>query len=157
MKNATTLVDGKEVEIYYANARPSGYGHMTITIELLYNDEIGEFTATTDDMPAYDEATDLEGEEKSLALYKIIEHQIEDEVTEWLTIKSVMTSESRGLALVTAFIVYSGELTNGSFFNIIDEAITMAEEFVKIYPHDYGWIEEDFEEVLLDFIKNKNV
>lgn len=84
MKNLTTFVADKEIEIYHANAITSGYGHKKITVELAYNGEYQKFTATTNNMPSYDAATELEGADKYHALYEIIENQIIDEVAEWL-------------------------------------------------------------------------
>ena len=84
MKNLTIFVAGKEIEIYDASALTSGYGHKKITVELSYNGKYQRFTATTNNMPAYDEATELEGAEKYHAFYEIIENQIIDEVAEWL-------------------------------------------------------------------------
>ncbi len=73
-----------EIEIYHASARPSGYGHKTITVELMYKGEAKEFSAITDNMPDYDAASELEGDEKRNALYKLIEHKISDSVDEWI-------------------------------------------------------------------------
>lgn len=73
-----------EIEIYHASARPSGYGHMEIKVELMHKDEYKEFAAITDNMPDYDEANRLEGDEKRNALYKLIEHKISDSVDEWI-------------------------------------------------------------------------
>lgn len=78
------IVGNKKVEIYYAMASFSGYGHKRITVELYYNGEYKEFKATTNNMPAYNEAMELEGPNRYRALYRIIEHQIFDEVCEWL-------------------------------------------------------------------------
>lgn len=80
----TTTINGKEIEIYYANALPSGYGHKEITVELLFNGNFKKFKSVTSDMPGYDAANDLEGDEKKVALYELIESNIEGEVIEWL-------------------------------------------------------------------------
>ena len=84
MKALTTFVADKEIEIYHASALTSGYGHKKITVELSYNGEYQKFTATTNNMPGYDAATELEGNEKYHAFYELIENQIIDEVAEWL-------------------------------------------------------------------------
>lgn len=73
-----------EIEIYHASAKPSGYGHKAITVELMYKGVTKEFTTTTDNMPNYDVATELEGDEKYNAMYKLIEHKISDSVDEWI-------------------------------------------------------------------------
>jgi len=84
MENLKTFVNNKEIEVIFANATSNGYGHKKINVELCYNGEYRTFTAITNNMPAYDKATDLEGEEKRYALYEIIENNIADEVSEWL-------------------------------------------------------------------------
>lgn len=77
-----TLENG--TEIYFINASTAGHGHKKITVELKLGNEYKTFSATTDCMPMYDEANDLEGEERELALYNLIDHKIEAAVTEWL-------------------------------------------------------------------------
>lgn len=84
MKNLTTFVADKEIEIIYVNALTSGYGHKNIIAEVRYNGESKEFHATTSNMPGYDAATDLEGIDKDHALYELIESQIIDEIAYWL-------------------------------------------------------------------------
>jgi hypothetical protein len=73
-----------DLEIYSANAIHAGYGHKKITVELYYNSNYREFIATTSNMPCFDEANELEGEDKEIALFNIIENQIEEQVNEWL-------------------------------------------------------------------------
>lgn len=77
-----TLENG--TEIYSINASTSGYGHKKITVELRFENEYKKFSAVTDCMPAYDEANDLEGDERDSALYDLIDYKIEEEVNEWL-------------------------------------------------------------------------
>lgn len=61
------------------------------------------------------------------------------------------------LAVVVGYIMYydlfSDTRLDGSFFTKIDNVILVAKEFIKKYPHDYEWIEEDFEETLNEFVK----
>jgi len=76
---------GTDLEINYTNALTSGHGHKKITIELFFQGEYKTFSATTSNMPDYDDATELEGEDKDEALFNIIRYQIEDEVSEWVT------------------------------------------------------------------------
>jgi hypothetical protein len=83
MKSITTLA-GKEIEVYHAQAVTSGHGHKKITVELRYGNMYEKFTATTDNMPAFDDAQEFQGAEYYQALYDIIENQIEDRTTEWL-------------------------------------------------------------------------
>ena len=84
MKNLTTFLADKEIEIYHAYAKTSGYGHKEIIVEIAYNGEYQKFSAITNNMPSYDAATELEGEDKYHALYEIIENQIIDNIAEWL-------------------------------------------------------------------------
>lgn len=84
MRNLTTFVDSKEIEIYHATAISCGYGHKEITVELSYNGAYKKFTAITNNMPDFDKANDFEGSEKYYALYTLIERQILDNVSEWL-------------------------------------------------------------------------
>ena len=84
MKNLTVLVAEKELILNHVSSISSGYGHKKITVELMYNGECKTFYAITNNMPDYDAACELEGEEKYHALYELIEHKILDEVAEWL-------------------------------------------------------------------------
>ena len=79
-----TLTNGTEINLNYANAIVAGAGHKKITVELYYNGNYKEFSATTTDMSAYDDATELDGEDKQVALYEIISHKIEDLIFDWL-------------------------------------------------------------------------
>ena len=86
MKNQTRVNDntGKEISIHYANGLTAGHGHKKIEVEIEYKNEYKKFHATTSNMPSWDDAQDLEGEEKYTALYEMIESQIEDEIAEWI-------------------------------------------------------------------------
>ena len=84
MRNATITISGQEVEIWSAYNTPAGYGHKKIFVELQRMESYKVFSATTNNMPAYDEANDLEGPHKERALYDIIASQIEDQVVEWI-------------------------------------------------------------------------
>lgn len=82
---ATIELQGLSIEVYYANALTAGYGHKKIEVELYYNGEYKTFKATTDFMPGYDAAMDLEDtNERYVALFGLIEYKIEDEVIEWV-------------------------------------------------------------------------
>jgi len=74
-----------EVDVMYASAIQSGYGHKRITVDLIKNGKYLSVQGITSDMPGYDEATDLEGREKHKALYKLIEHKVIEEVELWLS------------------------------------------------------------------------
>jgi hypothetical protein len=69
---------------FTAHRRCHGHGHYKITIRLTNGDVMGLFNATTDDMPAIDEISDMEGDEKEMALFNLISDKIEDKVAEWL-------------------------------------------------------------------------
>lgn len=84
MRNATINFGGLEIQVYHAQVLPSGYGHKSIEVELYYNEEYKKFKGVTDNMPGYDVASDLEGEEKYIALYELIAFNIEDEVFDWV-------------------------------------------------------------------------
>lgn len=74
------------IEVYHASTLFAGYGHYNITVDL-YCEEIDDyhtFEAVTNNMPDFDAACELEGQDKYNALYDIIKYQIEDEVNNWL-------------------------------------------------------------------------
>ena len=73
-----------ELEINYTQALTAGHGHKKITVELYLQGEYKTFSATTSNMPDYDDATELEGSDKDEALFNIISYKIEDEVNEWI-------------------------------------------------------------------------
>ena len=72
------------VTVGHASAIFSGYGHQKITVDLVYNGETKTFWEVTNNMPGYDAATELEGQEYYEALYDLIDRKIEDQVTEWM-------------------------------------------------------------------------
>lgn len=85
------IISSNLVGVYDATAKFAGHGHYKISITLERvepgwdnNGDRKEFHATTNDMPAYDAAMDLEGDDKYVALYEIIQYKIADEVAEWL-------------------------------------------------------------------------
>lgn len=73
-----------ELEINYTQALTAGHGHKRITVELYFLGDYKTFSATTSNMPDYDDASELEGSEKDEALFNIVSRQIEDEVNEWI-------------------------------------------------------------------------
>ncbi len=67
--------------------------------------------------------------------------------------------ESEELAVVTGYIMFyklfEGTRLDGTYFSTIDNAILVAKEFIKKYPHDFEWgIEEEFDETLEEFVQN---
>ena len=73
-----------EIAILWASAESAGYGHKRITVEVGYKGEKMHFKATTANTQAYDDATDLEGQEKYDALYEIVKSSIDNQVSEWI-------------------------------------------------------------------------
>lgn len=70
--------------IEYADSLPSGYGHRKITIEVECEGESKLFTATTNCMPLYDKAMELDGQNQYEALYFIEESVFDGLIQEWL-------------------------------------------------------------------------
>ena len=79
------LFNNKPVTVQFADSLFAGYGHQRIKVELEYDSQSETFSATTDFMPGWDKANDLEGQDRYDALYELIELRIEEEVIEWLT------------------------------------------------------------------------
>lgn len=82
IKLPTFAVNG-ELELNYVSDRQSGYGHKTIIVELIYKNQAKTFSKTTNNMPDYDEATELEGVDKKIALFNLISSSIEEAVAVW--------------------------------------------------------------------------
>lgn len=81
----TIEINGKTIDLMHADSLPSGYGHRKITVQLCYGAESGYFRATTNCMPCYDEAMNIEDyDAQKMALYGIIASDIEDQIIEWL-------------------------------------------------------------------------
>lgn len=80
----TLTINGTELNLFSAQSRFAGYGHHKITVTLDLNGEKKDFTSTTNNMPAFDEAQELEGFQKELALFNIVENKIEDQIAEWI-------------------------------------------------------------------------
>lgn len=84
MKTYTTT-QGQEFTIDYASAIFAGYGHQKITVSVVAeNGDKKEFWHKTNNMPDFDEATDLEGQEKYEALFELVEYSLDGEISEWL-------------------------------------------------------------------------
>ena len=73
-----------DLEINYTQATTAGHGHKKITVELCFQGEYKTFFATTSNMPDYDEATELECEDKDEALFNIVSYQLQDQIDEWI-------------------------------------------------------------------------
>lgn len=73
------------VKVLHARSSIAGYGHQRISVQLMSDDgRTKDFTATTNNMPGFDAADELEGQERNETLYELIAGQIADQVAEWL-------------------------------------------------------------------------
>jgi len=81
---------GQEFTIYHASDLTAGYGHKKITVTVAdENYDTKEFSSTTTNMPGYDEANDLEGQERYEALFELVEYDIDDAIAEWLQAEAI--------------------------------------------------------------------
>jgi hypothetical protein len=83
----TIIINYKELDITYATAISSGHGHKQISVWFLHYKTLESITltATTNNMPAFDRASELEGQEKYVALYEIIASDIQDQLEEFVS------------------------------------------------------------------------
>ena len=83
----TIIINYKELDITYATAISSGHGHKKISVWFIDYETLESITltATTNNMPAFDRASDLEGQEKYVALYEIIASDIQDQLEEFVS------------------------------------------------------------------------
>lgn len=86
MKQLTTFIGNQEVLIRYASSLPSGYGTKEIRVGIVFDGELKEFKGFTTNMPAYDAVPEVEEDLQGFyhSLFELIEHQIIDEVSEWV-------------------------------------------------------------------------
>lgn len=64
---------------------------------------------------------------------------------------------TKNVAIITGYIMFYDLLDaeiGGNFFSKIERAIERAEDFVEMYPEDYNWEENDFEETLQSMFMN---
>ena len=80
----TITINNQELEITYATAISSGFGHKKVSVTFFYytNSESIVLSATTNNMRGFDAANELEGQEKYAALYELIESDIQDQLEE---------------------------------------------------------------------------
>ena len=78
-----TLAINGELFLDHVYNRQSGYGHKTIFLDIIYKNQKKTFSKTTNNMHSYDEAMDLDYEDRKEALYNIIDYQIEEAVCDW--------------------------------------------------------------------------
>lgn len=83
----TITINNQELEVIHASKLPSGFGHYKINVHFLnhQNMESKYFASTTSNMSAIDAASELEGQEKYMALYEIIASDIQDQLEEFVS------------------------------------------------------------------------
>lgn len=116
----------KTVTVQFADAQFAGYGHQKIKVVLEFEGETETFSATTNFMPGYDAANDLDGQDRYDAFYDLISSQIDEAVLEWLlSITPTFTNTqkvtcSRSLStekmIVKVSRVAYGHINNGVLF-----------------------------------------
>ena len=80
-----TTTQGQDFQIMYAHTLHSGHGHRKIEDEVSSKSgDLKMFSATTSNMPSFDEANELEGQEKYQALFEIVESDMDGEISEWI-------------------------------------------------------------------------
>ncbi len=81
----TTEIAEFNYTVDHASALPSGHGHKEITVTIVSeNGNKKEFKSITSNMPGYDDAMDLEGQEKYEALFELVEINLDGKIAEWL-------------------------------------------------------------------------
>jgi hypothetical protein len=74
------------IYLYDIGRRFSGHGHWTIIVTLKFGDSYKDFSRTTNNMPGYDSAMDIDNyEDRALALFEIISHRIKEDVIDWIS------------------------------------------------------------------------
>ena len=73
-----------EYIISHASSLSSGYGHREIFVTVNHEGQEKDFKAVTSNMHDYDEASDLEGQEKYEALFELIESKIAGQIAQWI-------------------------------------------------------------------------
>ena len=80
----TYKTNGQTYTVDHASSLFAGSGHQRITVTIAdesYNTK--EFSAVTDNIPDFDRAMDLEGQEKYEALFELVEHKLQGQIEEW--------------------------------------------------------------------------
>lgn len=85
--NMTITINNQELELTYATAISSGHGHKKISVTFYdyNNSESIVLSTTTNNMRAFDAASELEGQEKYIALYELIQYDIQDQLEEFVS------------------------------------------------------------------------
>ena len=86
MKTSITI-NNQELEVILASKMPLGFGHYKINVHILNHENMKSkyFASTTSNMSAIDAASELEGDEKYMALYEIIASDIQDQLEEFVS------------------------------------------------------------------------
>lgn len=155
-KKTFTTPNGIKFTVEYSGAIQSGYGHKRIEVTIV--DEQGDvetFASTTNNMPAYDDATELEGQEKYEALYEIVSGSIDVQIDEWHLDKAEIKAEdARQIGYINTcaqegkrFITNDGELfesitldeynsrhetSHASWDDVNDDYLLDAEELINL-------------------------
>ena len=73
-----TTLSGVTFTVEFAMARPSGYGHYSIYVDVLFPScKRFTFISTTNNMPGIDAANELEGHERYEALYLLVASKLD--------------------------------------------------------------------------------
>ena len=80
-----TTTSGKDFTILHAASFPSGQWNRIITLDVKHGARRSNFQAVTGNMRGYYKAKDMDwGQEFFEALFKLIESEIEAEISEWI-------------------------------------------------------------------------
>lgn len=74
--------NGNQFTVNSARQTYAGYGHKTIYVEICFNGEYEFFTKVTNNMPDFDDAMDLEGQERAEALFDLVHYSLYSEIEE---------------------------------------------------------------------------
>lgn len=83
----TITINNQELEITYATAISSGFGHKKVSVTFYdyNNSESIVLSHTTNNMRGFDAASELEGQEKYIALYELIQYDIQEQLEEFVS------------------------------------------------------------------------
>lgn len=84
MKYSTAEIAEHYYTVSHATSRPAGYGHREITATVSNGSLSKTFRSITNDMSGYDEATELEGQDRYEALFNLVESNLSGKIAEWL-------------------------------------------------------------------------
>lgn len=76
--------EGNEFKIDHAYSLPHGHGFKQIIVTVVFDDKKTEMKTLTNNMPAYDDAMDLDGQEKYEALFRLVSHILDCHIENWI-------------------------------------------------------------------------